>query len=55
MRAAPPPLVPKAVGTARARWYHPRPAPRCAADLAGFNYSYWLSIVVLVVLLLIPW
>jgi hypothetical protein len=37
------------------RWYHPRPAPRCAAHLAGFNYSYWLLIVVLVVLLLIPW
>jgi hypothetical protein len=32
------------------RWYHPRPAPRCAAGLAGFNYSYWMLIVVLVLL-----
>ena len=36
------------------RWYHPRPSPRCAADVAGFNYTYWLGIVLIVILLLIP-
>ena len=36
-------------------WYQPRPSPRCAADLAGFNWSYWLLIVFLVLVFLPPW
>jgi hypothetical protein len=37
------------------RWYHPRPQPRCRGDIAGFNYSYWLVAVVLVIIFLLPW
>jgi hypothetical protein len=44
-----------ATGDSGRRWYHPRPEPRCRADLAGFNYSYWLFIVLLAVVLLLPW
>jgi hypothetical protein len=36
-------------------WYHLRPSPRCAADLAGFNWSYWLLIVFIVLVFLPPW
>ena len=36
-------------------WYQPRPSPRCAADLGGFNWSYWLLIVFLVLVFLPPW
>jgi hypothetical protein len=36
------------------QWYHPRPRPRCAADLAGFNWTYWLFVACLVVLIFIP-
>ena len=42
-------------GPGKRRWYHPRPNPRCAADLAGFNWSYWLFIVFLVLLFFLPW
>ena len=37
------------------RWYHPRPNPRCRADVAGFNYSYWLFAFLLLVVVLLPW
>jgi hypothetical protein len=36
------------------RWYHPRPQPRCVADVAGFNYTYWLFVSIVVILILIP-
>jgi hypothetical protein len=36
-------------------WYQPRPSPPCAADVAGFNWSYWLFIVLLVIVFLLPW
>ena len=36
------------------RWYHPRPQPRCAGDLAGFNWTYWLFIAFLVILIFVP-
>jgi hypothetical protein len=37
------------------RWYHPRPQPRCRADVMGFNYTCWLFCILLVVLFLAPW
>jgi hypothetical protein len=37
-------------GHGKRRWYHPRPNPRFRADLAGFNWTYWLFIVFLVLL-----
>jgi hypothetical protein len=37
------------------RWYHPRPTPRCAVDLGGVNWSYWLVAVILVIFFLLPW
>jgi hypothetical protein len=36
------------------RWYHPRPQPRCASDLVGFNWTYWLFIAFLAILIFIP-
>jgi len=36
------------------RWYHPRPQPRCRADVMGFNYTLWLLCLVLVIFVL-PW
>ena len=36
------------------RWYHPRPQPRCPTDFAGFNWTYWLFIAFLVILIFIP-
>jgi hypothetical protein len=42
-------------GPGQRRWYHPRPSPRCAADVAGFHWSYWLFITFVVLFLLLPW
>jgi hypothetical protein len=36
------------------RWYHVRPAPRYRADVLGFNYSWWLVLIVALVVFL-PW
>jgi hypothetical protein len=33
------------------RWYHLRPEPRSRGDVAGFNHTYWLFIVALLVIL----
>jgi len=38
------------------RWYHLRPEPRRRADLIGFNYTWWLVIWVLFILIVfLPW
>jgi hypothetical protein len=37
------------------RWYHLRPQPRGRADLIGFNYTWWLFAIVIVVIALLPW
>jgi hypothetical protein len=37
------------------RWYHPRPQPRCRADVMGFNYTFWLACILLVVIVAVPW
>ncbi len=34
------------------RWYHLRPEPRGRADFVGFNYTWWLVIFVLFILLM---
>jgi hypothetical protein len=35
------------------RWYHPRPQPRCATDVAGFNWTYRLFVAFVVVVIFI--
>lgn len=35
------------------RWYHPRPHPRCPADVAGVNWTYWVFIVWVLILIFI--
>ncbi len=41
------------------RWYHLRPEPRRRADLMGFNSTFWMALVWLIVIVLIvypfPW
>ncbi len=38
------------------RWYHLRPEPRRRADLIGFNYTWWLVICLLFILIVfLPW
>jgi hypothetical protein len=37
------------------RWYHPRPQPRCRADVMGFNYTFWFFLVLLLVIVVLPW
>jgi hypothetical protein len=38
------------------RWYHPRPEPRCRADVMGVNYTFWLLFcILLVVIVVLPW
>jgi hypothetical protein len=41
------------------RWYHLRPEPRRRADLMGFNSTFWMVLVWLIVIVLIvypfPW
>jgi len=44
----------KAGQTHARRWYHPRPQPRCRADVAGFNYSYWVLFALLLIIFLLP-
>jgi hypothetical protein len=35
------------------RWYHLRPEPRRRADLMGFNSTFWMVLVWLIVIVLI--
>jgi hypothetical protein len=38
------------------RWYQLRPEPRRRADLIGFNYTWWIAIWFLFILIVfIPW
>lgn len=38
------------------RWYHLRPEPRRRADLIGFNYTWWIAIWFLFILIaFLPW
>jgi len=37
------------------RWYHLRPQPRRRYDLIGFNYSWWLIWLFLMLIILLPW
>jgi hypothetical protein len=37
------------------RWYDARPEPRGRADFMGFNYSWWLICIVLLVIVFLPW
>jgi hypothetical protein len=38
------------------RWYDLRPEPRGAADVMGFNRTWWLVLwVIVVILLFVPW
>ena len=32
------------------RWYHLRPEPRRRADLMGFNSTFWMALVWLIVI-----
>jgi hypothetical protein len=36
------------------RWYHPHPQPRRAVDMAGINYTYWLLVLAVLMLVFIP-
>jgi len=37
------------------RWNHPRPEPRCRADVMGFNYTLWLFCALVLLILVLPW
>jgi hypothetical protein len=41
------------------RWHDPRPKPRRRTDLKGFNYTWWIAVVSVIVVALIvfpfPW
>jgi hypothetical protein len=41
------------------RWYHLRPEPRRPSDLMGFNSTWWMAVVWLIVIVLVvspyPW
>ena len=41
------------------RWYHLRPEPRRRSDLMGFNSTWWMAVVWLIVIVLAvapyPW
>jgi hypothetical protein len=37
------------------RWYHLRPQPRRRYDLIGFNYSWWLIWLFLMLIIFMPW
>jgi hypothetical protein len=41
------------------RWYHVRPEPRRCTDLMGFNSTWWMAVVWLILILLVvfpfPW
>ena len=37
------------------RWYQPRPQARGRADVMGFNYTFWLACILLLVILVAPW
>jgi hypothetical protein len=41
------------------RWYHLRPEPRRRSDLMGFNSTWWMAVVWLIVIVLVvspfPW
>jgi hypothetical protein len=37
------------------RWYHLRPEQHRRADLMGFNYTWWVLTVILVIVAFLPW
>ena len=41
------------------RWYHLRPEPRRRSDLMGFNSTWWMAVVWVIVIVLVvspfPW
>ena len=37
------------------RWYHPRPEPRCRADVMGFNHNLWLFCILIILIFVLPW
>jgi hypothetical protein len=43
----------------RRRWYGLRPVPRRRTDLMGFNFTWWMAVVWVVVILVVaypfPW
>jgi hypothetical protein len=43
----------------RRRWYHLRPEPRRRSDLMGFNSTWWMALVWVIVILVVaypfPW
>jgi hypothetical protein len=45
----------EAVDNRGRRWYHVRPERRTRADVFGFNYTWWLVLLLIVVVALLPW
>jgi hypothetical protein len=49
----------ESTGNSGRRWHHLRPTPRRRSDLMGFNSSWWMALVwVLVIVLIVspyPW
>ncbi len=37
------------------RWYHVRPEPRYRADVFGFNWTWWIVLWLLFLLVILPW
>ncbi len=37
------------------RWYHLRPEPRRRYDMIGFNYTWWLIWIFVIVVIFLPW
>jgi len=37
------------------RWFHLRPERRIRADLMGFNYTWWLVTIALLIIAIVPW
>jgi hypothetical protein len=37
------------------RWYQLRPEPRRRYDLIGFNYTWWLIWIVIMLVVFVPW
>jgi hypothetical protein len=37
------------------RWYHPRPQRRRVVDFLGFNAMWWLTALLVILLLVEPW
>jgi hypothetical protein len=49
----------EATDARRPRWYHLRPQPRRRTDLMRFNFTWWMAVVWVVVILVVaypfPW